>query len=189
MNRFFKLFSLVFLALLFSFTSINNKKLIVIDAGHGGNDLGVNRTGINEKDIVLDIAKKVQKLNKNENIEIVLTRDSDTYTALTGRVEFINKLKPTMVISLHVNNSTNAETKGNLIFAKPAAFDLAAQLATKFGNCKVEDQNLHLLRNSEAPTMLLELGYMSNIEDRNYLNSEEGKNEVSTKILNFINEH
>lgn len=189
MNKFLKLFSLVFLALLFSFTTSNNKKIIVIDAGHGGNDLGINKNGITEKDIVLDIAKRIKELNKNENVEIVLTRDSDVYTTLDGRSAFINKLKPSMVISLHLNNSKNTETKGNLIFTKPAVFDLAKKLAAKFDHCKVEEQNLHLLRNSESPAMLLELGYLSNEADRNYLNSEQGKNETSRKILAFINEH
>lgn len=189
MNKFLKLFSLLSLAFLFSFSTIKDKKVIVIDAGHGGNDVGISKNGISEKDIVLDIAKKIKELNKNEKIEIILTRDSDAYSTLVGRTDFINKLKPSMVISLHVNNSQNAEKTGNVIYAKPAIFDFAKKLASKFSDCKVEEANLHLLKNSESPAMLLELGYMSNENDRNYLSSEEGKNEISRKIIAFINEH
>ena len=189
MNRFFKLFSLLFLGILLSFTTFKDKKIIVIDAGHGGTDLGVSKNGISEKDIVLDIAKRIKALNKNENIEIVLTRESDAATTLTGRTDLINKLKPSMVISLHINNSKNTETAGNLIFAKPETFDFAKNLALKFGDCKIEEANLHLLRNSKSPAMLLELGYMSNERDRTYLNSEAGKDEISRKVIAFINEH
>lgn len=189
MIKYFKLFSLLFLAFALSFTTFNDKKIIVIDAGHGGNDLGVSRDGVNEKEIVLDIAQRIQKLNKSEKVEIILTRDSDDYKTLVGRTDFINNLKPSMVISLHVNNSKNSETSGHAIFAKPATVDLAKKLAAKFGDCKIEDANLHLLRNAESPAMLLELGYMSSEKDRNYLNSEQGKNETSQKILEFLNEN
>lgn len=189
MNKFLQLFSLVFLGLLLSFTNFNDKKIIVIDAGHGGNDLGISKNGISEKDIVLDIAKRIKELNKNEKIEIVLTRDSDAATTLTGRTDLINKLKPSMVISLHINNSKNAETNGNIIYTKPETFDFAKNLASKFGDCKIEEANLHLLRNSESPAILLELGYLSNEKDRTYLNSEAGKDEISRKVMAFINEH
>ena len=189
MNKFFKLFGLVFLGILLSFTTFNNKKIIVIDAGHGGTDLGTNKNGISEKEIVLDIAKKIKELNKNKKIEIILTRDSDDHTSLVDRTDLINKLKPEMVISLHVNSSKNGNTSGTMIFTKPTNFDSAKKLASKFGDCKIEQANLHLLRNSEAPAMVVEMGYMSNVEDRNYLNSEQGRNETSKKILEFISEN
>ena len=189
MDRFFKLFSLLFLGILLSFTTFNDKKIIVIDAGHGGTDLGVSKNGISEKDIVLDIAKRIKALNKNENIEIVLTRESDAATTLPGRTDLINKLEPSMVISLHVNNSKNTESSGNIIYTKPETFDFAKNLASKFGDCKIEEANLHLLRNSKSPAMLLELGYMSNERDRTYLTSDTGKDEISRKVIAFINEH
>ena len=189
MNKFLQLFSLISLGLLLSFTNFTDKTIIVIDAGHGGTDLGTSKNGIAEKDIVLDIAKRIKALNKNEKIEIVLTREADAATTLAGRTDFINKLKPSLVLSLHVNNSKNTESTGNKIYTKPANFDFAKNLATKFGDCKIEDANLHLLRNSESPTMLLELGYLSNVTDRTYLSSQAGKDEISRKILAFLNEH
>ena len=94
-----------------------------------------------------------------------------------------------MVISLHVNNSKNTESSGNIIYTKPETFDFAKNLASKFGDCKIEEANLHLLRNSKSPAMLLELGYMSNETDRTYLTSETGKDEISRKVIGFINEH
>lgn len=188
MNRIFKLTGFLLLAVLFSFTSLNNKKIIVIDAGHGGQDLGVNKDGISEKDIVLDLAKRIQKENKNQNVEIILTRNSDEFKSLSQRTELGNKTKPVMILSLHVNNSKNAQTKGKLIYATPEHTDLAKKLAAKFDNCEISSPNLFLLRNSESPAVYLEVGYLSNQDDRNYLNSESGKSEITQKIIAFISE-
>ena len=189
MNKVFKLLGVLFLTVLFSFTTFKEKKIIIIDAGHGGQDLGVSKNGINEKDIVLDIAKRIQQLNKNQNIEIILTRNSDSFASLNERSSLGNLKKPTMIISLHVNNSTDKEKSGSEIFAKAANMDLAKKLASKFDNCTVSDENFYLLRNSEQPAMMLELGYMSNDNERAFLTNENGKKEISAKILEFITEN
>lgn len=188
MNKIFKLFGVCFLICFFSFTSIDGKKVIVIDAGHGGNDSGANINEIKEKDIVLSIANKIKELNTNKNIEIILTRDSDTYKSLSYRTDFIKKLNPDLVISLHINNSSNTQKKGQEIYTKTENGDLAKKLALKFGDCKISSPNLHLLKNSTTPTIYLELGFMSNIEDRYFLSSSTGLEENSTKIIAFINE-
>lgn len=189
MQNIFKISGLFLLTILFSFSTVNDKKLIVIDAGHGGKDLGANRNGIAEKEVVLQIAKKIKEFNKNENIEILFTRDSDSYPTLTERTDFINGLSPDLVISLHVNNSKNSEIKGTEIYAQSTTLDLAKKLAAKFGNCRTAEPNLHLLKNSKSPTLLLELGYISNEDDRTYMNSERGKSEISQKIIEFIAEN
>lgn len=188
MNRIFKLTGFLLLAVLFSFTTLNNKKIIIIDAGHGGQDLGVNKDGINEKDIVLDLAKRIQKANKNKNVEIILTRNSDEFKSLSQRTELGNKIKPAMILSLHVYNSTNVEKNGFVLYAKPEHSSLSKKLATKFDHCDVLSPELFLLRNSESPALYLELGYMSNQNDRNYLDSESGKSEITQKITAFISE-
>ncbi len=100
------IFSTVFL----SFTPLN-KKYIVIDAGHGGNDHGAVFGNFNEKDITLSIAKEIQKLNGNhDEYEVILIRNEDTYPSLSERTNQINTLNPEMVISLHVNTSPQKET-------------------------------------------------------------------------------
>lgn len=172
-----------------SFTNGINKRVIVIDAGHGGQDIGTAREGISEKDIVLDIAKKIKNLNKNENIEIVLTRDGDIYPTLSDRTDLINKIKPEMTISLHMNSiAKNSDKKGSEIYFQDneASKNLAQKLSETFDNCLTKNLNLHILKNSNTPTVVLELGYMSNIDDRNYLNSENGKQATAQKILDVI---
>ena len=100
------LFSTAFL----SFTPIN-KKYIVIDAGHGGNDMGAVQNGISEKNIVLNIGKEIQKYNHTQDkYEIILTRDNDSYIKLAYRTDQVNKLNPEMVVSLHINSSSQSES-------------------------------------------------------------------------------
>ncbi len=105
MKNLFRIASVLSLGILLSFSFLKEKKVVVIDAGHGGTDLGANRNGIYEKEIVLNIAKKIKALNQNKNIEIILTRDDDSYPSLTDRTGKINELKPDYAISLHINNS------------------------------------------------------------------------------------
>lgn len=179
------------LGILMSFSFSNNpeKRIIVIDAGHGGEDKGSMRNGIQEKDIVLDIAKKIKALNKDKNIEIILTRDQDTYPALVERSNFINNKKPNMVISLHMNSmQNNTERKGSEIYYQDndTSKKLAESLAENFNNCLTKHLNLHILRQSTSPAIMLELGFISNEDDRNYYNSEIGKTEAAEKILSFI---
>lgn len=193
MKNLLKIISVVTLGVLLSFTFSKEKKVVVIDAGHGGTDLGASRNGINEKEIVLKIAKKIKALNQNQNLEIILTRDDDTYPSLTDRTKKINELKPDFALSLHVNNSPRETTdcKGMEVFVQEN--EVSKKLATKFSesfqDAKIRAGNLHILRESKLPTILLELGFMNNPDERNYLASEKGQSETAEKILKFIDEN
>ena len=81
------------------------KHLIVIDPAHGGQDKGIGLTDkVAEKDITLAVALAVRKeLAKENNLEVVLTRDSDKEVSLEDRKKNIAKIKPDFVISLHTN--------------------------------------------------------------------------------------
>ena len=77
---------------------------VVIDAGHGGNDPGaIGRTGLREKDVNLDIAKRVAGLLKKEGIEIIMTRSSDRFIPLGSRVDVANRMGADLFISIHSN--------------------------------------------------------------------------------------
>ncbi|AYN01474.1 N-acetylmuramoyl-L-alanine amidase [Chryseobacterium sp. 3008163] len=172
--------------------SPTNKKIIVIDAGHGGNDMGATYNGVSEKQIVLGVASQIKKLNKSEDYEIILTRDSDQYAGLSDRTAMINKLNPEMVISLHINRTPGSETdkKGHEIFTQnsDASKALAEKISKKLGSCKIEEKNLHILRESKSPAVLVELGFINNKEDRDYLSSEAGQKELAQKFIEIINE-
>lgn len=184
----------VFSAAFLSFTP-ENKKVIVIDASHGGTDMGSNRNGIYEKNIVLTIGKEIQKFNTAQNkYEVILTRDYDTDSPLGDRTAFINKLNPEMVISLHMNSSPHKESErsGQEIFTQntKASRKLAEKISRKFNPCPiVGERNLHILRESKAPAVLVELGFMNNTKDREYLTSEKGQKEIAQKFTEVFKEY
>jgi len=185
------LFAVIILVMSFS---SSNKKTIVIDVGHGGKDAGALVNGIEEKDIILEIAQRIQKLNKNPNIEIILTRDTDEFLSLSERTIKINELKPDYLISLHANQSVNPNTKGIQIFVNDnnesfnRSGELAIKLLQKFTNPNVEIKkgNFYILNNIESPGALIELGFLSNSEDFQSLTSENGKAALALSILNAI---
>ncbi|KAA2224455.1 N-acetylmuramoyl-L-alanine amidase family protein [Chryseobacterium sediminis] len=183
------IFSTAFL----SFTPIN-KKYIVIDAGHGGNDFGATHGEIREKNISLSVAKEIQKINESQDkYEIILTRDSDTYPTLSERTAQINKLNPEMVISLHVNSSPEKERADNgfEVYTQNSDFskELAGKIYKKFNARKISESNLHILRETKAPAVLVELGFINNSENRNYITSEKGQKEIAQKFVEIINEY
>jgi len=173
--------------------STETKKVIVIDAGHGGNDFGANINGVSEKDMVLNIAQQIKKASdKDGKYEVILTRSDDTYPTLAERTEQINKLNPEMVISLHINRTleTNTSKSGHEIFIQNTqeSKNLAQKLSKKLGECTIKEQNLHILRNSKSPAVLVELGYINNTKEREYMNSSTGQREIAQKFADFINE-
>jgi len=184
------LFSTAFL----SFTPIP-KKYIVIDAGHGGNDMGATYDGIYEKEIVLNIAKQIQEINKSQDkYEVILTRNSDEYPTLSDRTNKINELNPEMVISLHLNSSPQKETSQNgyEIYVQKSSDNsrkLAEKIIQNFGTCPIVERDLHILRESKAPTILMELGFINNRKDREYLTSEKGQQEIAQKFVKTFNEY
>lgn len=190
MKKYFIPFLSLCLAILLSFSS--TKKVVLIDVGHGGEDLGAVAGDYSEKDIVLKISRILNSLNEGKDLEIVLSRDADSAPSLEERIEFIKKLKPDMVISLHLNhNLKEKEKRGKEIYIQDNEKSriLGEMLSKKFGDAKVQKQDLLLLKKSASPTIVAELGYLSNQEDLEYLTSEMGQTEIAKQILEFIKEN
>ena len=88
-------------------------KKIVLDPGHGGKDPGAMAFNLKEKDIVLDIAKKLAPVLKKElGCEVVLTRNDDTFISLEERTALANTNNADLFISLHINAHTSAKVRG-----------------------------------------------------------------------------
>jgi N-acetylmuramoyl-L-alanine amidase len=87
---------------------------VVIDAGHGGWDLGtVGRKGLLEKDLVLEVTQRLGKLLKNRlSAEVIYTRDDDTYIPLEKRAEIANQAQADLFISVHANYSDYPSARG-----------------------------------------------------------------------------
>jgi N-acetylmuramoyl-L-alanine amidase len=91
------------------------KRTVVVDAGHGGHDPGaVGRSGLYEKNVVLDIAIRVREIMKKDypSYNIVLTREKDVFIPLPDRAKIANDHKADLFISIHANASTNRKTHG-----------------------------------------------------------------------------
>ena len=95
------------------------KRIILLDAGHGGTDTGVKREEFQEKDIALKIATVIQEKNPFENIEFVLLRKGDEQIINTNRAKLINEIKPDLVLSLHANYNVKDSKKGTEIHLSP----------------------------------------------------------------------
>jgi N-acetylmuramoyl-L-alanine amidase len=181
----------------FAFKPLNDKKIIVIDAGHGGKDFGAQIGVEQEKKIVESIANKISLLNRKGEIEIVLLREDDSFIELSERVSKINKINPSLLISLHLNASKNLNKNGvNAYVSKQNDFynksmKSAKSLVENISNEKlakghVKDANFFVIKNSKCPALLLEVGYLSNENDKTYLTSENGQDEIANKIFEFI---
>jgi len=95
--------------------SLQGGKLrIVLDAGHGGWDLGaVGRQGVLEKDLVLDVTQRLGKLLQTRlGSEVMFTRDGDTYLSLDQRADFANQAQADLFVSVHANYSSSATARG-----------------------------------------------------------------------------
>jgi len=91
----------------------SRKRVIVIDPGHGGDDLGTHSGTLVEKDIVLAVARQVKKeLSKRSDLVVVLTREEDVYLPLDVRTAIANELAADLFVSLHVNASFRPVSNG-----------------------------------------------------------------------------
>ena len=185
--------------MLMSFEAKNSKEIvIVIDASHGGKDLGESYKEYAEKAIVASIAKKIYDLNSDSEIIIRYTRIADETLSPSERVKIINEIKPDLAISLHINNSKSAINSGYQVFVSnkletsEKSTELANRLINSFNanyplkNLGLKTAPFLLLKNCKVPTILLDLGYLYNEFDRNYILENKNQDEIAKIILDFI---
>jgi len=86
---------------------------VVIDPGHGGHDPGtMNKSGLREKDIVLDLAQRLRKLLEKDGFEVVMTRDRDVFIPLEERTAIANSKGADLFVSIHVNAARSTKPRG-----------------------------------------------------------------------------
>ncbi|WP_114570054.1 SH3 domain-containing protein [Exiguobacterium flavidum] len=154
--------------------SASYRPLIVIDPGHGGHDVGATRNGIHERDIVLSVAKKVADRLKGK-VDLTFTRyTNDYYPSLTDRSVMSNAHATNLFVSIHVNaaEATAAIGAENFYYSGTKDIALAKEIQKRFVSYAgmvdrgVKQGNLSVLRNTNAPAVLAELGFLSNASDR-----------------------
>lgn len=142
--------------------------VIVIDPGHGGSHYGaIGQKGSREKDLALDIAKKLAKLiRKDKQFKVIMTRDRDETVTLQERADVANKASADLFVSIHANSSTKRHIRGwNVFFLAPAKNDSARAVA-QFENSAFFRDQFH-----ENPEM-----------------EDENGNSFDDPVLNILNE-
>ena len=192
---------LVFVAFVcLSFVKPENKIVnVVIDSGHGGYDHGAKIDEITEKKLVEEITNKIKALHNDTKVIFHYTRSNDEFLGLMERVNFINQIKPDLAISLHLNQNKNTEANGFEVYVSAnniqseKSKELADKLVSKFATSPLKNRGVKtapfmVLKKSEYPIMVVELGYISNKNDRKYLTSESGQTEIAKNILEFVSD-
>lgn len=178
-------------------------KVVVIDAGHGGRATGAAKQGVNEKDINLALVLQLKEIfdESEENIGVYYTRTDDSNPTFDQRVQLANKSDANLFISIH-NNSTGSgrmstangtsvmydeadETGRSKAFAQICVDEVAEQLGSRNRGI-VEGDSIYIIRNSEVPVALIEVGFMTNQEELKLLCSEDYQKNTAIGIYNAI---
>lgn len=172
---------------------------VVIDAGHGGKDPGATGvSGNKEKDLNLLIALKLANFLKYEpNIELILTRRTDVYISLDGRINLANAANADIFISIHHNSMpyNSSITGSETYYKKSDSIELAkiahANLldATGFIDRNTNTANFRVIKYTEMPAILLEVGYMSNYLQEKQMKEQAFQDKVVAGIADTINEY
>ncbi|MDR6968299.1 N-acetylmuramoyl-L-alanine amidase [Flavobacterium arsenatis] len=173
---------------------------VVIDAGHGGKDHGITAEEFSEKEIIQKISNNIKAQNEDQEIVIHFTRTDDEFVSLKDRTDYINKIKPDLVLSLHVNAVKNENASGIEFFINKenSNYEKSKAIAEKLNEKLVKNHSLksrgikeariYIIEKSEAPAVTVELGFLSNANERKYLTDENEQSRIASTILEFIAE-
>ncbi|HYE68651.1 MAG TPA: N-acetylmuramoyl-L-alanine amidase family protein [Anaerovoracaceae bacterium] len=188
-------------------------KLVVIDPGHGGADTGSRgfENGVavlNEKDVNLDIALRLQKMLEAAGARIYMIRTEDTTIPLYDRQDTANNLSASLYVSIHNNSYTNSTPSGTEVHyhgkddppkdgisAMELAQDLQSTLTSNLGlpnrGAKVSPE-LAVLRRTIMPAIIIEGAFLSNPNDLNYMKTDDFREKyamsVATCIIEALND-
>lgn len=172
-----------------------DRKYIVIDPGHGGADCGSTRNGIYEKDITLDVSKRVVELLEKKGYIVQMTRTTDETVSLQDRVEFTENIAPDIFVSIHVNSSNIESPNGiETHYYKDNSLHLAKNVhASMLNHINANDRGLfkskfYVINHTTAPAILVEIGFISNSNERAQLVSESRKQATAKAIAEGIYE-
>lgn len=181
---------------------------VVVDAGHGGDDGGAQGPGgLWEKDIALQLARKIKTLNTNNNVNIILTRDQDIKQELSTKVDVGVKQRADAFISLHVNAAipgSTGKSSGFEIYlsknqtgysenARLLGSLISQEIQTTYGTAVLLKQRdgqkgVWVLDAPEInyPALLIECGYITDKNDLAFITREDNQEKIAKDILKAI---
>ena len=185
---------------------LSNEMQVILDAGHGGIDVG--KTGVNgekEKDINLEISKKIKKFLSDSNVTVKMTREGDERLAdsqredLKARTDIMNG-GALLAVSIHQNSYHDPAVSGAQVFyytdseeGRTAAGMIQAELNALAPDNEKEiraNDSYYILKNTRIPTVIVECGFLSSYTEAEKLADDEYQNRiaeaVSEGILQYI---
>lgn len=189
-------------------------KKVIIDAGHGGFDGGaVADDGTPEKDINLEIAKKLAAILRFNGYTVIMTRTEDTATNteegsiasrkksdMRERLRIINENPDAIFVSVHLNKFTTSSARGTQVFYSPNTLeskDLGQSIQTSVKNLlqpentrtiKQGTKSTYLLHNAKIPAVIVECGFLSNPVEFEKLKNDEYRSQMAFSIFVGIEE-
>lgn len=182
--------------------------LVIVDPGHGGSDSGaIGVNGMSEKDIVLQVGQEMVRLNReihSGSLELYLTRYADTLISLGDRTRLARALKVDAYLSIHCNQANRSGAQGIEVYVpkgkggyRESSHGLATTICQNLNhNLGLKDRgvkvaNFQVLRETThlSPSVLVELGFLSNRNEAEHLSKETGIRSIAMAILETLIAH
>lgn len=177
-------------------------KIIIIDPGHGGNNPGAVQNNSREADNNLAVALKVQDKLTAAGATVIMTRSTDHAVAPEGstlkqelqeRVNLAEKNNADLFLSIHTNQNDDATISGMMTFYPSAQSPRLAQIMqesilkqTHSVDKGISPANFYVLRNTTMPSILIEMGFISNPQEASFLKSDVYRSKVADGIYNGV---
>lgn len=188
-------------------------KIIVIDPGHGGPDGGAGDEEVLEKDIALTVSLKIRDYLQEQGALVIMTREEDTDLAsedtkgyrnrkvedLKERLKIINESDADFFLSVHLNAIPSSRWSGAQTFFSPQIAD--NEIAAKFIQDELIENlenttrkakplnSVYILKYAEKAGALVEIGFLSNPEEKRNLMNEDYQNKIAASIYKGINRY
>lgn len=189
-------------AVMFAFLACTSDKanaeafVVVVDAGHGGEDAGV----LNEKTINLQIAKKLAALSREDKVKIILIREKDEFLSLNHRVEFTKNQNADLFLSLHCNSSKNKKDNGIVVFysnenkfqdtSRSYGEIIIVNYLNSLDNCEVKGNlktaNFLVLRELNIPGVMVEMGFLTNEKEAKQLQNPDHQQKIAENLYESL---
>ena len=148
-------------------------RTVVIDPGHGGYDKGARWGRVYEKHLALDTAARLEAYLKSKGYKVVMTRRSDTFISLPGRVAFASKYFKPIFVSIHYNYTWKKRPSGIETYyysreSQPLAAYIQQGMMRRIHtiNRGVKHARFYVIRHAKWPAVLVECGFVSNASER-----------------------
>ncbi|MEI1377036.1 N-acetylmuramoyl-L-alanine amidase [Nostoc sp. UHCC 0926] len=174
----------------------NGRVVVIIDPGHGGKDSGaLGIGGAREKDVILPIGKRLAEILQQNGVQVIMTRDSDYFVTLPGRVLLAERANADVFVSIHANSAgaSRPDVNGLEVYYYDSGLGLArivrSSILQSIGTIKdrgVRRARFYVLRKSSMPSILVETGYMTGREDMARLRTSAYQNKMAEAIARGV---